>query len=180
MKITENTVEKMFGAKRCSRETMELNGYELVEELFCDNSGFGADNEPAYTRSQAIDKARKILREHGVLYVALTAVGQFQVYLGFFRKSGKKISKKIANNTLEINYPDGRRAIRLHDTDVVTFENGHVILNSGGWQTRTTKDRINQHLPNRFIIQKNFQWFVVNSWNDKKPIEFKDGMKLKV
>lgn len=33
-------------------------------------------------------------------------------------------------------------AVRLHSTDIVTFlANGSVILNSGGWQTPTTRNR---------------------------------------
>jgi hypothetical protein len=36
-------------------------------------------------------------------------------------------------------------AVRLHDTDVVTFlPSGSVALDSGGWQTFTTRDRMNR------------------------------------
>jgi len=50
--------------------------------------------------------------------------------------------KKIGNNT--VLYVDGDlAAVRLHQTDVVTFyADGRIELNSGGWQTATTRDRI--------------------------------------
>lgn len=53
-------------------------------------------------------------------------------------------SKFVDRNTLRVEYKDGSSAIRLHNTDVVTFlKNGNVVLNSGGYRTPTTKDRIN-------------------------------------
>lgn len=53
-------------------------------------------------------------------------------------------SRIVANNTVE--YTIGKmRAIRLHATDVVTFDAaGGVTLDTGGWLTPTTIDRINQ------------------------------------
>ena len=46
--------------------------------------------------------------------------------------------------------PEQRRAVavRLHDTDVVTYRaNGTVSLDTGGWKTAVTKDRINSYCP---------------------------------
>ena len=73
---------------------------------------------------------------------------------------GVKSAKKIANNTFEVIYKDGCKAIRLHRTDVVTYRpDGACILNTDGWQTRTTKDRINKYA-NVSVYQKNHEWFV--------------------
>lgn len=66
--------------------------------------------------------------------------------------------RKIANNTwLErrpANYDDGIEddddeiAVRLHDTDIVTFRrDGAISLNTGGWFTVTTKERMNRFSP---------------------------------
>lgn len=53
----------------------------------------------------------------------------------------------IDHNTVEYWRENGDRVIRLHDTDIVTFKpNGRVILNTGGWNTITTRDRINKQL----------------------------------
>lgn len=81
--------------------------------------------------------------------------------------------RKVGNNTYaEILY-DGSVAIRLHNTDVVKIHpNGLYTLNSGGWQTVTTKDRINQYSPRR-VYQRNFEWFVDI---DGKEHPFIDGM----
>lgn len=53
-------------------------------------------------------------------------------------------SKTIGCNTFELEYNDGRKAIRYHKTDVITtFPDGKTVLDSGGWRTSTTKMRFN-------------------------------------
>lgn len=71
-------------------------------------------------------------------------------------------SKFVGNNTVHIKYADGTEAIRLHDTDIVTYASNKIILSSGGWRTRTTKDRINDRIY-RFgisINQNNNVWYI--------------------
>ena len=73
-------------------------------------------------------------------------------------------SRIVANNTLLIDYKDGSRAVRFHTTDVVTERNGIITLNSGGWKTVTTKERINNPIGmNRnfpYLSQRDSQWFI--------------------
>ena len=69
-------------------------------------------------------------------------------------------TKVIGNNTVKIVYSDGTEAIRLHDTDIITYHpNGDVVLDSGGWKTHTTKERINRFAPVH-ISQNNHVWYV--------------------
>ncbi len=52
-------------------------------------------------------------------------------------------------------------AIRYHTTDVVMIRpDGTYRLNSGGWRTPTTKNRMNTALPTRNISQVNGIWYV--------------------
>jgi hypothetical protein len=63
---------------------------------------------------------------------------------------GDRETRKIGNNTYarRLAGPFGPIAVRLHQTDVVTaYCDGSVVLNSGGWRTVTTKDRIGRYLP---------------------------------
>lgn len=88
-------------------------------------------------------------------------------------------SKIVANNTLEIQYEDGTQAIRLHDTNIIIYDHKDMILNSGGWRTKTTKDRINDYIDYAFtIIQRKSQWYLFNK--DKQEIEsvFYDGITI--
>lgn len=53
-------------------------------------------------------------------------------------------AKIIARNTFQFTAPNGDKITRLHQTDVVRVTpKGKTILNSGGWKTVTTKDRMN-------------------------------------
>ena len=66
-----------------------------------------------------------------------------------------------------------------HSTPVVKFNYGSIILNSGGWDTLTTKTRMNQ-TSNQFdlgfkVYQKNFDWFVDYKG---KTYDFSDDMTL--
>ena len=68
--------------------------------------------------------------------------------------------------------------VRYHDTDVVTFTNEKVTLDSGGWRSPTTKVRMNQ-ASNQFnlhfdVFQKDFDWFV--SLPNCRIVPFKDDM----
>lgn len=82
-------------------------------------------------------------------------------------------SRKVGNNTYAEILSDGSVGIRLHSTYVVKIhEDGTYTLNSGGWQTNTTKDRINTYSPVR-VYQHKFEWYVrLNN----KEYPFIDGM----
>ena len=88
-------------------------------------------------------------------------------------KLGTRASRKLANNTYLEKREDGSIAIRLHSTDVVTFRpDGSTVLNSGGWFTSTTKDRIGLAFR---VSQHKGRWTVsVNG----KGYPFADGMKI--
>ncbi len=77
--------------------------------------------------------------------------------------------RKIGNNTYAYIQADGSVAIELHGTNVVViYPDDSVMLNSGGWRTSTTKDRINKYSPVR-VYQKNYEWFL----SDGTPFEDK-------
>ena len=61
--------------------------FEHITDLFCDKSGWGADDEPALTIPQLMDKLRVLFRENKEtgLRLAIVEEGQFQVYIGVWR-----------------------------------------------------------------------------------------------
>ena len=67
-----------------------------------------------------------------------------------------------------------------HKTAVVKFNDDIITLNSGGWETKTTKDRMNQtavehYLPYR-VYQKYYEWYVIV---EDKIYPFIDGFTMK-
>ena len=97
---------------------------------------------------------------------------------------GKNYVRKIAHNTwLEPQPHFGSIGIRLHNTFILTYKRLHseslgfhteIRVDNGGWETYTTKERLNQFLPSTEnfhinVYQENFEWY----WN----ITFRDQRK---
>ena len=73
---------------------------------------------------------------------------------------GSKDARTIANNTTARRYKDSV-TVALHGNDIaVLFEDGRIMVTSAGWQTVTTKDRLNRILrPAGYSIsQKDYEW----------------------
>ena len=83
---------------------------------------------------------------------------------------GNRQSKKLANNTY-LHTQERDIALRLHDTDILTFcPDGRTVVRTGGWKTSITKARLNDYLPGGAqIYQQGGLWF----WRDGVP--FTDG-----
>ena len=91
-----------------------------------------------------------------------------------------RASVKLGNNTWLENFPDGIKAVRLHDTYIVQFwPDGRVTLYSGGYRTVTTKDRMNQFISGH-VSQKNCKWFYTSRLlgEDYETVPFVEGMDV--
>jgi len=87
--------------------------------------------------------------------------------------------EKVDNNTYAYITKNGDRVLRLYHTDIVVMTlEGLIILNSGGYLTVTTKDRMNQILrPQGYdLFQKNRTWYISDS--SGKTVQFYDGISL--
>jgi hypothetical protein len=86
-------------------------------------------------------------------------------------------ARKLAHNTylIEDDPSDEGLGIQYHSTEIVTYyENGSVRLSSGGWQTSTTKERMNAFTPKGISV-----WQQLGCWYVTTPagvFEFEDGM----
>lgn len=89
-------------------------------------------------------------------------------------------SRKLENNTYLIRIDDKTIGVRLHNTHVVKFhKDGRIILNTGGWRTVTTKDRINGYAPVS-VFQRKYEWYVAFGHDWHNAVEFEDGMDVSV
>ncbi len=81
-----NEVEDLFKSRNL--DAIDMEGYEEVETLFCDSSGWGHSGEAALTQNESQNRAQTILDENEEqLYCGLTGIGQFQVYATIYRKA---------------------------------------------------------------------------------------------
>jgi hypothetical protein len=89
----------------------------------------------------------------------------------YLSKGRNKNDRPLENNTRLIRHNNGEIAVRLHNTDVVIYnQRGRIRLNSGGWRTVTTKDRINRYSPVNVYSNRGV-WFV-----NSDITEFYDGL----
>lgn len=80
-------------------------------------------------------------------------------------QSGKYEGVRLENNTRLVErdggYDEPSYAVKLHRTDVVTLHpDGSSEIKTGGWQTLTTKNRINKYSPHASIVQSDFEWYL--------------------
>ena len=92
-----------------------------------------------------------------------------------------KVDWSSSNTRVEYNNNTNCSSIYLHGHQIATFDHNlkAVRLSSCGWQTNTTKSRLNAILDEVKwgckVFQKNFDWFV--SYNNQTA-SFWDGMIL--
>ena len=88
------------------------------------------------------------------------------------------------NTTVHFNAETGESLIRLHGNLIAVVDEDSMTLYDGGWQSNTTKSRLNAILAEHgysgeSVFQKNFDWFV-RLWTgtDFTTTEFRNGMRL--
>ena len=74
-------------------------------------------------------------------------------------------NKRISANT-EVSGLPNRMLLLLHHNCIAKLEQGKLYIRSGGYETQTTKERLNG-LPGVSIYQKDFQWYLNDKiWQD--------------
>jgi hypothetical protein len=106
-----------------------------------------------------------------------------------------KAGKPIANNTRLFRRGPDRFAVQLHNTDIVTIERTFEIdgkkvrlrgddvytLNTGGWRTVTTKERINRYVPGTvYSVRGVWRYDWRHHDGGHSACTFEDGMKVTV
>ena len=87
------------------------------------------------------------------------------------RKIESQMNAAITNDqdwrsgNTEVQFIDGVSYVYLHGNKIAEVGDNFVRLYDGGWQTNTTKSRLNailqaHGLPGECVFQKKFEWFV--------------------
>ena len=97
--------------------------------------------------------------------------------------------RKIANNTYARRVDENTVAIKFHHTDIVTWHSDEsYTLNTGGWWTMSTHERMKRYTPTipwserkengRFTSADGWWWFTQGATWDKRCHPFRDGMRV--
>lgn len=103
----------------------------------------------------------------------------YEKYYDMLNKPRRFPYRKLANNTY-LHRRDDRIAVTYHETDVVTYHpDGTVVLDSGGWRTSTTKERLHNFSPLR-VWQEDSIWYVSGppKYGESPIYLFEDGITL--
>lgn len=88
-------------------------------------------------------------------------------------------SKDWQKDNTMVSNADGVSFVFLHGNCIAQIGDTFVRLFDGGWQTNTTKSRLNAiltaHGNGERVFQKNFNWFISTAAGD---VEFESGMLL--
>ena len=93
-------------------------------------------------------------------------------------------SKDWKNANTEVTNIDGVSYVYLHGNLIAEVDNNGIKLYDGGWQSNTTKSRLNAILSEHGIsgegvFQKNFEWFIrLYNGTEFFTTKFTSGMRL--
>ena len=98
-------------------------------------------------------------------------------------RNGKDLRSGNTSVTHSINAAGQSEAIiKLHGNHIGTVTNDTLLLFDGGWQSNTTKSRLNalcyEFATGYKVFQKNCDWFVADFHGNAK--DFADGFELAV
>lgn len=134
------------------------------------------------TESQLANLEKKVgSKELGEMKVGLACT--YMDYLSLVDFLDGRQEKKLGHNTIVhmirvMDSPEDQVAVKYHGTNIIRIDTENVVtLNTNGWTTNTTKDRLNQFLRCRgaYIFQEKGTWYYKNQ-NGKYPYE--DGMQI--
>ncbi len=112
----------------------------------------------------------------------ITVTSFAQAERAFASAKDKSKGKPISTSTRVVQRGEDY-AVRYHETDVVTYKaDGSIVLNTGGWLTMTTKERMTEHLPAGYrVASVKGRWFLMTY--DSTPIgpdtfAWRDGITI--
>jgi len=108
------------------------------------------------------------------------------------RKIEQQMNDAISNNqnwqsgntTVHFNEEENLSVVRLHGNKIAEVGETFIRLFDGGWQSKTTKSRLNAILSvhgddDDRVFQKNFDWFVsLNTAQGLTTVPFFNSMRL--
>jgi len=81
-----------------------------------------------------------------------------------------------AYRDVTVEMPDGRTVYFYHQSAVVVERDGQYRLDNHGYNTSTTKERINRYTPGEYFVrQRDFDWYVEGP---HETVDFYNGIVI--
>ena len=92
-----------------------------------------------------------------------------------------RTGKNFSSSNTQVSHDSEGANVYLHGNHIATVKANSIILKDGGWQSNTTKSRLNALLDEfsygMRVFQKNWEWFV--SYKNVSE-DFISGMELAI
>ena len=80
-------------------------------------------------------------------------------YMSALTKLGNRQSRKLPGRATYLVRKEDHIAVQYHGHSIVKFYPDYCEVSACGWETVTTKARINDYLPYGRVIQRNGTWY---------------------
>jgi len=91
---------------------------------------------------------------------------------------GDADERTVDRNTILLPMPDGSIGLKFHRTVILRYNaDGTMTVDAGGFRTSTTKERLNQAMPEGFRIYSKGGTWKVDAPNGE-TYDFQDGWKI--
>ena len=92
-----------------------------------------------------------------------------------------RTGNNFSSSNTTVKHFDGDAEVYLHGNHIATVMSNSIIIKDGGWQSNTTKSRLNalldEFVPSMGIFQKNWTWFLSDRL-DGSVVPFISGMTV--
>lgn len=89
----------------------------------------------------------------------------------------EKTTRNGAYRDVTVEMDDGMVLHFYHQSPIVVEKGDTVRLSSCGWETSTTKERINRYVPSGYrVYQEDHDWYI--SRRDGDTMDFYDGVEI--
>jgi len=92
-----------------------------------------------------------------------------------------RTGNNFSSSNTQVSHDSEGANVYLHGNHIATVKNNSIIIKDGGWQSNTTKSRLNALLDEfsygMRVFQKNYEWFV--TYKNVKE-DFVSGMELAI
>tara|TARA_R100001480_G_scaffold134702_1_gene131787 strand:+ start:765 stop:1160 length:396 start_codon:yes stop_codon:yes gene_type:complete len=92
-----------------------------------------------------------------------------------------RTGNNFSSSNTSVSHDDNGAQVFLHGNHIATVTDSTVVLFDGGWQSNTTKSRLNalcyEFATGFGVFQKNWEWFV-GDYQNKTVKDFENGIEV--
>ena len=181
------------------REYFSSDEWDIIDAALSEYQDHYDTDEEAATYNTLVGRIAHLftINADATDWIGLLSFSIPSLYFLIMRKIESEMISAINNsmdwrsaNTEVVSQQDGVSLVYLHGNKIAEVGDDYLTLFDGGWQSKTTKSRLNALLSEfgytcgtkrEYVFQKQFEWFIQMfdlTENAMRTIPFTNGMRL--